>query len=187
MSNFAQFTKQVESWFSDVEALAVGVARGLSVELFHRALEYSPQFSGDFAANWRYAVDRIDTTFRPLDAIPSSTAVPFGRSEHGWLPRMVLDDDGSRRMGSPEAIEEGRRRNAGKERSLVSLGQTAYISNTSWHDEYYAMLIENNQIRFRPGNVGGTGKRAMNAVSVQYGKVLGRAEALELRLKTIGV
>lgn len=187
MSSFAQAEAAINAWFADIEQIAVGVARGISVELFNKLLDNSPQFSGDFAANWNYSINVVDKTFRPLESIPGAGAVPFGRAEEGHIPRYALNDYGHRSQGDPEAIEEGKRRNAGKERRLVKLGQTVFISNTSAHDELYAMLIEENKIKFNPGNRGETGKRSMREVAGKYGVAISRPEALELMSKMIGV
>lgn len=176
-TEFAQAMAAIDQWLEDVDVLAAGVARGLSVELFNEAVKNSAQYSGDFASNWRYSVGHIDTTFVPL------MATHPGRQEHGHLERFLIEP---RIQGDARAIRWAKAGNAGKDLAFTKLGQTAYISNSAVHDEPYAWLIEENQIKFRTGNSGAPLSRALKKVEGQYGATISRTEALRLISTHIG-
>lgn len=60
IDNLDQVNLGINKWLEEVETLAVGSMRGLSIQMFYKALENTPQFSGNAVANWRYAVNGVD-------------------------------------------------------------------------------------------------------------------------------
>lgn len=135
--NLAEVFDQLDAWTSGVETLAEKVVKGIATDSFNHLLFHSPQYSGDFAANWRMSVNQINTTFVPLD---SSREGADGK----WDLVFNLYD-----TGSAPAIEEARNRNRGN-LSSFKLGDTIFIANSSSHDESYAPKIEADQISWRP-------------------------------------
>lgn len=139
--SLAKFNESVQGWFSRVRTAAEGAAVGLGKEAFEQILETSPQYSGDFTANWKVSVGTPDTTFT-IDVIPSRVSSP--------------DDDGIRhsepfKRGDGEAIAYAKSR---AKWPVLKLGQKLFISNSANHDEPYAMKIENGEIKLRPVNKG---------------------------------
>ena len=51
--NLDAFDASVQSWFTAVKGAAEQAAVGLARRIFDKVLLESPQFSGDFAANWK--------------------------------------------------------------------------------------------------------------------------------------
>ena len=181
MSNFSQFEKAVQDWVIDTKGLCVGVARGISVEIFNELLSFSPQYSGDYAANWKYAVDSVDQSFTPL------MFVHPGRQEHGHLERYLTE---ARHPNEQQAVHWAKAANAGRDKQVVRLGQTINISNSAIHDDdLYAWKIEHDRINFRPVNIG-HGVVAAHSVKEIAGKYINgitHGQALALALKHIGV
>lgn len=152
--NLEQFARGIERWAEKTEKLVEEVARGLAAEAFHRVVQESPQYSGDFAGGWKYAINRVDISF-------DSLALPFrGAGE----PRI---------SGDKEAINWAIAQNKWKDNDF-KLGDTVYLSNSAEHDEPYAQLIEDGSIKFRPGNRGGTVENVLTAIGSQYGFINGQ-------------
>lgn len=130
-----EFIAELENWVGECRVLASQVARGIAAYGFTFVLDHSAQFSGDFAANWNLSVGAPNFAFED-NAL-------HHRADH------VTD----RIMGDPEAIEHAKAKSQGiLDRALV--GDDLYVSNGATHEEPYAWLIENNFIKFRPGNAG---------------------------------
>jgi len=140
--NIGQVESQLHKWGEEAKALVTGVARGLSVVAFKYAVEISPQYSGDFAANWKYSAGFIDDSFLP-DVVSPSNKYP-GKYQD-------LQANTAFSQGDFPARNAALRTNAGRELEFI-LGSTIYISNNAAHDEPYALLIEENKIKFRPEN-----------------------------------
>ncbi len=177
--SFSQFRSAVTTWHRNVRNLTIGVARGMSVDIYHNIVRISPQFSGDYTANWRYSVGSIDKRFEPV--------VHFGsqRDSSGHLPRFLSVP---KYAGHEAAIEVAYHRNKGNESRFRELGQTIFISNSAVHDEAYAFLIEEGKIKFRPGtgNAPGVVRRALAMTIGEYGTIIGKNEAMRLTGMTLG-
>lgn len=155
-----QFTAAVDAWLLATEQHIADVARGIAVETFDTMLRISPQYSGDFVANWNVSVDQPDESFRQFRTFQDSHKAPFIG-------------------GDAEAQAEAKLRNRGRADGFT-LGQTIYITNASVHaGDYYAGLIEDNQIKFRPGNAGAV---IANTVQIMASKshALSSSEAQQL-------
>jgi hypothetical protein len=182
-SNLDQFFASIDRWIDDAEKLTVAVARGLSSELFNYAVRLSPQYSGDFAGNWKYAVGSVDASFEPLGLRGARRSV--GRGEDIWAKPTTEPFI----QGDAPAINAAISLNAGNDLDFQRLGQIAYVSNSAAHTDFYAWKIENNQINFRAGNTGATGQRAMAAVRSLFVGPLGiisRSAAVNLSNRHIG-
>ncbi len=176
MNNFAQFSAQVDDWLAGTRELAKDVARGLSVKLFYGVLSRSPQFSGDYAANWQYSTGLPNSTFR--GGLFPDQKVRIG--EYG----RISGPTSAKSTGHPEAIAYAISNNAGRD-AAAKLGVPIFISNSAQHDDAYAWLIENNQIKFRPGNAGAVARLSAAEVIGRYAHI-GKAEAIALSAARIG-
>lgn len=158
VKNLAEFDRDVMAWFAAVEEAAAEAAVGLAKRVFDKVLIESPQYSGDFAANWKVSVNAPSTAFKP-DAVRPSFA-------------KYHDQDGIKQRkpfgrGDPEAIAHAK---AQANWSKIKLGDVIYISNSADHDEAYAFKIEEGKIKFRPVNEGAdaVGRRSMQFVANHY-------------------
>lgn len=151
--NIDKFALGVERWLEKTEDRVMHVANGIAVELFEEVLRTSPQFSGDFAANWQYSINSINSTFNELNLLDDPARPSFG-------------------AGSHPAIQYAKTMNKGRDTGY-QLGDTLYIANSAYHDEPYALLIENQQINFRrwAGNRGATVQHAFLTVLPKYENV----------------
>lgn len=161
ITNLDQVITQIDQWERDVNAMVEGVARGLSIELFRGVVERSAQYSGDFAANWKYSIGSPDYSFKP-DVFGSGVVV----GQYGRISR----SPGNRLEGHGEAVAYANSQNRGRS-SNYKLGQTIFVSNSAAHDEPYAVKIEDNLIKFRDGNRGAPGQRTLDNLLAQYGVI----------------
>ena len=164
-TNLPAFDATVSAWFDSVENATAEAAVGLAKEVFDTVLEDSPQFSGDFTANWKVSVDAPDTAFTP-GVVQRVIVGAYGRPSIDAFKR-----------GDPEAIEYAKRHAAWE---TIRLGQRVFISNSAHHDEDYAWKIEDGSIKFRPGHRGGVAARAVRTVAAKY-KTIGAGELAALR------
>jgi hypothetical protein len=148
--NLDAFFKQVKDWSAQQKVVVGEVGRGLSAYAFNHLPPISAQYSGDFAANWKYKVGSVDPNFTE-NVLPDIAKV--GRHSGGLSDSAVAHYTSARIKGHPDAINYAYSANAGKEGEFT-FGSTAYISNSANHDEHYAWKIENGSIKFRPGNIG---------------------------------
>ena len=148
------FSATVNQWLGNVEKAAAEAAVGLAKQMFHQILYTSPQYSGDFVANWKVGYGTIDTSYQT-----------------GIFTSELYDADEPFKRGDTKAIRHAQA-NANW-RPLVKLGQTIYLSNSSAHDEPYAVKIEAGLIRLRPVNNGAAHvvRRAVTAYSNRYAKI----------------
>lgn len=129
--NLAKFDATVQGWFSAVRTAAAEAAVGLAHEAFEEILDHSPQYSGDFVANWRVGTQTTDEftsgavsggSLMPIYGKGDEPAKVYARSHAQW-PKLTL-------------------------------GQSLYLYNSARHDEPYAWKIESGDIVFRPINEG---------------------------------
>lgn len=137
VKNVAQVQAQLKAWMEKQRRMAETTARGLAISAFEELLRRSPQFSGDFAANWNLAVNRMDLSFEPFEGFF------LGHGKGGTNEPFAL--------GDLPAQDEAKRRNAGKLANF-RLGDTVYITNVSAHNQAYAVKIEQGTINFRDVN-----------------------------------
>lgn len=133
--NFGQVFETIDKWQTDVARMTEKYCRGVSVAIFRQAIENSVQYSGDFAANWKYNLNTVDTSFTP-EAL-------HGRVPHGSL-FTPIDDTGDTWQAREISV-----RNARGKDDAFKLGDIIYISNSAAHDEPYAVGIEQGTIYLR--------------------------------------
>lgn len=139
--NLDSFDATVQGWFSAVREAAAEVAVGLAKQAFNQLLYTSPQYRGDFVANWRVSVGQPDTTFVE-NAVAPSAGTYTGRLSFEPFEK-----------GSPQAVTYAKAMAKGKLDGF-RLGQRIFISNSAAHDEPYAWKIEDGLIKLRPVNAG---------------------------------
>lgn len=175
ITNLDQVLKQLEDWESAVYVMATEVFRGISVRMFHTALEHSPQFSGDFAANWRYSLKQPDVSFDAnLFSLPTQKNDP---GEYGRRNVVAFH------RGSQQAIQHAKTYNAGREMSF-KLGDDIFISNSAVHDDPYAKMIWEGKIKFREVNQPMDLVPRLQDLMRSY-QVIGKTEARKLAKRAI--
>jgi hypothetical protein len=106
----------------------------------------SPQYSGDFAANWKVAINGIDVSFDYQAVSGQADFFRDGGKNEGARPFQ---------QGDPEAIRYALVRGE-PILARAKFGDYVTISNSAARGEFsYAWLIEEGKIRFRPVNVSG--------------------------------
>ena len=169
VKNLEAFNRAVEEWFDAVEAGVGKAAVGIAKQVLDKALINSPQYSGDYAANWKVSFSgKADDSFSTWPG-----------SRHSiWSAGTKCIEPFSR--GSMEAIEYAKEHATWP--SSMKLGTPILISNSAAHDEPYAWLIEKDQIKFRTPNMG-AGQVATHAVTrvARMYKTIGRMEFEALR------
>ena len=176
-----RFNSEVNAWLLKAEELAVNVARGLAVEVFKRAVNGSPIFSGDFMSSWKFEVGSVTPSFTPITPVDT-----YKHAESGHLHRYLteVEQTGYSRASLRDlAYAE----NLGKELGVVKLGPTIYIHNSAEHDQQYAMMVENNTIKWRAENakMGTPGGKAIHSVAGEFG-VISPVDAARLASTFIG-
>ena len=173
VNNLPAFDAKVMAWFAAVEKATAEAAVGVAKQVFENILINSPQFSGDFVANWRPSVGAPDPRFQ-VDVISGAARY------RGHTDEMGIQPFG---RGDTPAIHYAQSHAAWQ---LPKLGQAIYISNSVRHDEPYAWLIEDNKINFRPVNMGAD-RVARNAIE-RVGRRTGTIDKTKLAfLRSLGV
>lgn len=133
VTNLAEVNATVVAWFRRVEKAAAEAAVGMAREAFDEILETSPQYSGDFVANWKVSKNSPDTSF-----------------VEGVLTKSKIAQF---QMGSSPAVAYAK---ANARWPNLKLGETLFISNSAAHTDAYAWKIEAGMINLRPVNEGGS-------------------------------
>lgn len=153
ITNQAQFKTQVAAWLVWVRKGAANAVYRMMYDAQTWATSISPVYSGDFASNWNVSYGAPDASFKSS-----------GDDYYG----MSFPEANSAPWGKGNFNLSGFR-----------IGQTAYLTNASEHDEPYAWKIENNKISFRPVNAGKWGVRAktLNHLKTKYPRITRAAMA----------
>lgn len=131
VKNLSAFDRTVQDWFDNVEKAAAEAAVGLAHEALDSILENSPQYSGDFVANWKVG-KTVDGSFTSNAIGGLDAAEPYKR---GDTPAMAYARS---QVNWP----------------TLKLGESVYLFNNAHHDEPYALKIEAGTIKLRPVNEG---------------------------------
>lgn len=166
--NLDAFFKTVKDWSAQQKVVVGAVGRGLSAYAFNYIPTVSAQNSGDFAANWKYSVGSVDTSFASGVLPDLKGRLLFRYTDLKNRHRVY---ESGRIQGHPDAVSYAYASNRGKDGEFV-FGSTAYISNSATHDEAYAWKIENGTIKFRPGNTGHPVANTLSLMTAQFGGVL---------------
>jgi hypothetical protein len=169
VTNLSQFDTEVRAWKARVEAATAQVAKGVAMFTLKAILKTSPQYSGDFVANWNVSIGSPDYTFNPLPV--------------GEFSRYTEDFSYLSKEGDPRAINVALSKVS---IGAYKLGQTIWLTNAAHHDDNYAVLIEENRIKFRPENPSGgrVVARAIQATQSSFSRINKEAA---LRLAAMGV
>ena len=171
LRGLSEFNQQVQQWFDAVQVETARASVGLAKSLFKQLLQGSPQFSGDFAANWKVEYGSITPSF-----------------DEDVVAVQKITDKGFRiepfTRGSSPAIRYAE--SMAKWRPM-RLGESIYLHNSAMHlddfnnPDYYGWKIENGEIKFRPGNRGADAvmRRSLIHVSNRYA-VINKAQLATL-------
>lgn len=148
----------IDKWLMDAEHLAIEAAIGLAYKAFDVVLSTSPQYSGDFVANWKLSVGAPNVSFQP--GVFPEMAYPVDRDKQPF------------KRGDTAAIMHAITASNGA-LSSAKLGDTLWLANSAQHDDLYAWKIEDNLIRFRPVNFGGEGPlgQARDSITIKYHEI----------------
>jgi hypothetical protein len=154
LQNLDAFDRSVQGWLSAVERATEQASVGLAKAVFKQLLQGSPQYSGDFAANWKVGYNFVDQSFE------------MNVLDHSAMYSELKGSDG---LGEFEPFSRGDMPAISYAESkaqwrTLKLGETIYLSNSAHHldakeggegvIDLYGWKIENNEINFRPGNRG---------------------------------
>lgn len=141
----SEFKNQVSGFFNRLRREAQSAAVGLAETALNEILYQSPQYSGQFVANWQL------TPYAP-SFVAYEDPLKFYQKEANASLRG--EDVEPYEKGDEEAIQFAKMhavKGAARARS-APLGTSIFLSNSSYHEEAYAWKIENGQIDFRPVN-----------------------------------
>lgn len=159
VGNLDKVNNDLDLWVKLIETKVKQRAISITISALSWLTLQSPQYSGDFVANWKVGVGKPDSTFQP-GALGSSLASKY-------VPGFDV-----KRRGDREGIDIAIL-NASVPIGSIAFGSKVYITNNAVHDDPYAVLIERNQIAFRPENAG-AGELIKRYVNV-FGSTGGRA------------
>lgn len=149
VSNIAQVQKDLDAWIKGFEKESVAIVKNYAAQTFHILLGRSPQFSGDFVANWNISLNVPDTSFRRFKATRTD---PMKRG------RSFDTADMNYKRGDKPAMTEAKMRNEGALQGYIH-GDRIVMTNASFHNfgrsekrDYYAKAIEADHIKWRAGN-----------------------------------
>ena len=152
--NLPDFDRVVKGWLKEVEVDTTKAVKGLAKFTLMKILTRSPQYSGDFVANWNTSVGTPDTSF---------TENVFGTRS--------LDEPTFHKGSSPAIAYAYGKADAGL--SGFTLGKTIYLANNIEHPMHikrmkdgsvvfegvvgdkYGRRIEDGTLHLRPVNEGG--------------------------------
>lgn len=171
IQGLAQLDQVTNTWLASCHEVAENTARGYVAETFWYILQTSPQYSGDFVANWHMSLGTPSYTFS------ENTLKVTKLARNGlfkWHSHIFQEGDDPAISHAASA--------AMPVLSSFKLGVPVYFTNSAAHDEPYAVKIESNAIAFRPVNTSGGGVmfRAMNVMASRYQRI-GPALALKLQ------
>ena len=162
---------KISRWLKSKEDDALKTARGLAAVKLATLIKHSPQYSGDFAANWNYSINSVDTSYDERQVVQKSDGEPYEQFDR-------------------PAINLGLAKNSGKDNGL-KLGDTVYISNFSTHtergmqNEYYKWILDGT-LPLRDVNTKVTLRAAMQRYNDKYGKRLYSYELGNLKGRRAG-
>lgn len=148
---------KISRWLKRKDKDALKTARGLAAIKLATLIKHSPQYSGDFAANWNYSINTVDKSYDEDQVVQKATGEPYEQFDR-------------------PAINLGLAKNRGKDNGL-KLGDTVYISNFSTHrnggfrDEYYKWILDGT-LPLRDVNTKVSLRAAIQKYNDKYGKRL---------------
>lgn len=153
VTNLDAVERDIDRWLEQVEQQVEHIAKAIAIESLIHGAYNSPQYSGDFVANWKLSVNQPDRTFTegifPEKGFPAKH--PFIR---GDSPAIAYA------MGQAQGRLDG-----------FKLGDTIWLANSAVHHDLYAWKIENNRIKFRIGNIGAPLQHTFDYLRARYGVI----------------
>ena len=101
LKGIGKFDAAVKAWFASVETASAAVAVGLARRVFDKVLIEPPQYSGDFAANWKVTIDAPASDFNADAVDKKRRGYPDATGIHEFTPF---------KRGDPEAIAYAKER-----------------------------------------------------------------------------
>jgi hypothetical protein len=179
VDNLAQVNRQIDDWFANVEAETQDVAKAIAAHALRWIATQSPQYSGDFAGNWKIGIDKINTDFEPYVFTQGKPWVAMFRQGSGAAVQRSLS------LGLPllSKFELGQSINISNSAAhyyfvmrMKGINQTRDLDDPATLDfqkagkDHYAWKIEDNKIKFRPenGQGGNVRQRFLNYFGSAY-------------------
>lgn len=147
----------ISRWVKKRSEDALKTARGLAALKLATLIRSSPQYTGDFAANWNYSLNVVDRSHDEYQVVQKSDNKPYQQFDR-------------------PAINLGLAKNRGNDNGM-KLGDTVYISNFSTHtdhigpDEYYKKILKGTLL-LRDVNLNITLRAAIQMYNDKYAKRL---------------
>jgi hypothetical protein len=126
-----------------IHKTADGRFRQKLLYLFGLAVKVSPQFSGDFAANWNIVVDGNMPVYRPLPGKYSDLV-----HEKGGHYRVV-----AHKAGDPEAVNISTFRGLGQLKGVTLKSRVHFVNATELHTDGTRMIGPDGAVNLRPENL----------------------------------
>lgn len=130
-TNLAEFNAALRAYVEETRQDWDRIYRAWCSSVFATIVKESPQWSGNFAANWNFATGSESTSYL----------------EFNYLDAQWRDQNPIRWKGDPAAVEEAMSRSAG-ERAALTVHKGAYINNLTPYAPEFTMNTE----RLRPSN-----------------------------------
>lgn len=139
VGNIDKFFSEIDHWEKQVAREYELIAIGMMKVMLGKALQTSPQYSGDFVANYKLSINKVDTSFK-----------------EGVFPDRMFPTENPFQRKDSQAIRYAIAANDGK-LSGAKVGDTLWLANSANHHDLYAWKIEDNLVKLRPVNYGGEG------------------------------
>lgn len=147
IKNLGEVADTIDNWLADCEKLTTNVAKCVAIKIFDDVVYRSVQYSGDFAANWKFQVGGITPSYG-VNIFKNEAVYTFGRVESGTSGDFKAKVNTEVYGDTSKAPRYAVSKNVGNESSF-KLGDTIYLHNSSTHDEPYAVGIEEGKIKLR--------------------------------------
>lgn len=129
----------IDKWLAEVERETLLIAVNMMWVMLGKATLVSPQYSGDFVANFQFSV-----------------GTPSRRFTEGIFPDKQFPTQEPYKRGDTPAVQYALTNNAGRF-DRAKLGDTLWLANSAMHHDLYAWKIEDGLLKLRPVNYGGQG------------------------------
>lgn len=164
ISGFEAFDRAIAGFMAEAHTEATQVAKGYVSETLRYILKTSPQYSGDFVANWNVylGAPRYEFEYDVVNTRTLGTKKDGTRSKTARLATVFQE-------GSQPAQDHALAK-AKATLSRFTLGTPVFFTNASEHTAPYSVKIERDKIRFRPENPSGgrVMERAMTEMGSKY-------------------
>jgi hypothetical protein len=155
VTNTDKVFDEIDAWLAAVERETLLIAINMMWVMLGKATLVSPQYSGDFVANFQFSI-----------------GTPSRRFTEGIFPGKAFPSDSPFQRGDTPAVQYALDSNTGRFNG-AKLGQTLWLSNSALHHDLYAWKIEDGLLKLRPVNYGGHGplRQVKNHIRVHYSRI----------------